>query len=96
VSIDVDFNEHVFPFAEQHPNAGKSLKAKILLLPTISPTQSTNRDAQYNDHTYFPIIPIVANLGQENDETDGASEADSTEQNATGNDEEMSESQQEM
>ena len=33
ISRDVVFDEHVFPFSELHPNAGKILKNEILLLP---------------------------------------------------------------
>jgi hypothetical protein len=35
ISRDVVFDEHVFPFASLHPNAGARLRAKIALLPNI-------------------------------------------------------------
>lgn len=35
ISRDVTFDEHVFPFASLHPNAGAQLKSELCLLPNI-------------------------------------------------------------
>lgn len=40
VSCDVVFDEHVFPFAKLHPNAGAQLRKELVLLPShLLPSQ---------------------------------------------------------
>lgn len=41
ISRDVVFDEHVFPFASLHPNAGARLRAEIQLLPDVLLNPST-------------------------------------------------------
>ena len=46
ISRDIVFDEHVFPFAHLHPNAGAQLRAEIALLPpSLLPPSSTFGDA---------------------------------------------------
>jgi hypothetical protein len=57
VSRDVVFNEHVFPFAQLHPNVGSRLREEILLLPHSPPT--TTGDANIDDYMPLPVVPVV-------------------------------------
>jgi hypothetical protein len=53
------FDEHVFPFAALHPNAGRRLREEIILLPShASPTDTTDRGVHTNDH-YLQIVPVT-------------------------------------
>ena len=48
------FDEHIFPFAELHANAGARLRAKINLLPsTLFPSSNLDNRGIFNtaDHT---------------------------------------------
>jgi hypothetical protein len=63
ISRDVVFDEHIFPFADLHPNAGRRLRNDILLLPHDTPTDVG--DAQTDYYMPLPIIPVMTNLGQE-------------------------------
>ena len=51
ISRDVVFDEHVFPFAELHPNAGARLRYEILLLPpTLTNPSHDFGDDNSSDH----------------------------------------------
>jgi hypothetical protein len=58
VSRDVVFDEHVFPFAQLHQNAGARLRAEISLLPDalLSPTSSFG-DAKICDQGACSPVP---------------------------------------
>ena len=73
ISRDVVFDEHIFPFAELHLNAGSRLRQEILLLP-----HSNHGVAHVDDHM-SPIVPIT-NVHQEQQ---------ATEENLSENGEEM-------
>lgn len=54
ISRDVVFDEHIFPFAELHANAGARLRAQINLLPsTLFPSSNLDNRGIFNtaDHT---------------------------------------------
>jgi len=51
ISRDMVFDEHVFPFAELHPNAGARLRSEILLLPpTLTNPSHDFGDNNSSDH----------------------------------------------
>jgi hypothetical protein len=47
ISREVIFDEHVFPFAKLHPNAGARLRAKLSVLPNAL----VNPNARFGDAT---------------------------------------------
>jgi histone deacetylase 1/2 len=58
ISHDVVFDEHVFPFANLHPNAGARLQAEIALLPDVLKNPSTCfGDALLHDQTLINSVP---------------------------------------
>jgi hypothetical protein len=57
ISRDIVFDEHVFPFAHLHPNAGAQLRAEITLLsPSLLPPSSTFGDAILLDQNSPDIV----------------------------------------
>lgn len=63
ISRDVTFDEHIFPFAELHPNAGARLRSEISLLSDalLNPNSSFG-DAilnDRNDSTPVPTDPLM-------------------------------------
>ena len=42
ISRDVVFDEHIFPFASLHPNAGALLRKEVELLPDLFPSSATS------------------------------------------------------
>ena len=51
ISRDVVFDDHVFPFAKLHPNAGARLRSEILLLPpTLTNPSHDFADNNSSDH----------------------------------------------
>ena len=59
ISRDVTFDEHVFPFASLHPNAGARLRAEIALLPDVLINPTSTGDAQMSDLGLFS--PLSSN-----------------------------------
>jgi histone deacetylase 1/2 len=57
ISRDVTFDEHVFPFAALHPNAGARLRAEIALLPDILINPISTGDAHMSDLGLFSPLP---------------------------------------
>jgi hypothetical protein len=58
ISRDVVFDEHIFPFAQLHPNAGARLQAELALLPDILKNSSTCfGDAKLHDQTLVNSMP---------------------------------------
>jgi hypothetical protein len=57
ISRDVTFDEHVFPFADLHPNSGARLRAEIALLPDILINPVSTGDAQMSDLGLFSPLP---------------------------------------
>lgn len=68
ISRDVVFDEHVFPFAQLHPNAGARLRSELVLLPDIllNPT-GTFGDANILDQTVSPPVPTNPSLSSVQD-----------------------------
>jgi hypothetical protein len=58
ISRDVVFDEHVFPFAVFHPNAGATLKKEILLLP------SSSHEGVHNCDDHMTTIVPITNVSQ--------------------------------
>jgi hypothetical protein len=54
ISRDVVFDEHVFPFASLHPNAGARLRKEIELLPDLFPSPSTSLGNVNLLHQHMP------------------------------------------
>jgi hypothetical protein len=54
ISRDVVFDEHVFPFASLHPNAGARLRKEIELLPDLFPLPSTRLGNVNSLHQHMP------------------------------------------
>jgi hypothetical protein len=62
ISIDVVFDEHLFPFASLHPNAGAQLRAEIALLPDslLNPTDKSSSslgESHVPDHVVGSSLP---------------------------------------
>ena len=51
------FDEHVFPFASLHPNAGARLRAEIALLPDVLINPTSTGDAEMSDFGLFSPLP---------------------------------------
>jgi hypothetical protein len=62
ISRDVVFDEHMFPFASLHPNAGTQLKSELRLLPDVLLNPSTDLgDSNLFDYTVrSPLSTNVA------------------------------------
>jgi hypothetical protein len=63
ISRDVVFDEHIFPFAELHANAGARLRAEINLLPsTLFPSSNLDNRGIFNtaDHTLSDVTEANA------------------------------------
>lgn len=63
ISRDVVFDEHIFPFAELHANAGARLGAQINLLPsTLFPSSNLDNRGIFNtaDHTLSDVTEANA------------------------------------
>jgi hypothetical protein len=58
ISLDVVFDENVFPFQALHPNAGALLKREILLLPT----HISHESASITDNHMTTIVPVTVPL----------------------------------
>jgi hypothetical protein len=52
------FDEHVFPFAALHPNAGRRLHEEILLLPSHAAPLDTSDRGVHTNH-YLQIVPVT-------------------------------------
>jgi histone deacetylase 1/2 len=62
ISRDVVFDEHLFPFASLHPNAGAQLRAEIALLPDslLNPTDKSSSslgESHVPDHVVGSLLP---------------------------------------
>lgn len=71
ISRDIVFDEHVFPFAQLHPNAGARLRAELSLLPDIllNPSASFG-DAKLLDQSDFSVSTnVVQDVGVATGET---------------------------
>jgi hypothetical protein len=58
ISRDVVFDEHVFPFASMHPNAGAQLRAELALLPNLFHSSSDLGDPISPDHNVDSSLPV--------------------------------------
>jgi len=61
ISWDVGFDEHIFPFASLHPNAGARLRGEIALLhPSLLSPNASFGDAFFRDQYTSP--PVTTNI----------------------------------
>jgi len=85
ISRDVVFDEHVFPFASLHSNAGARLRAEFSLLPDILKNpSSTFGDALLHDqHLVSPTNPSPS-FGLSSDDATGTNPAQEGSETAPG------------
>jgi histone deacetylase 1/2 len=57
ISRDVVFDEHTFPFASMHPNAGAQLRAELALLPDLFHSSSNYGDTYSPDNIVDSSLP---------------------------------------